>query len=249
MVGGSGPCRAASAFIFYDESGSEVVVRKILNYTPHVVTIYRGERVLYSYPSLGCARVVTKEEKSAHILGIPIKQITDRRVEGLPAPEEGTVYIVSSIVACCLECIRNDLLVPDTYASSVKVDDVIVGTTRFVSYSEVDFEPTSLTSFMETYQLRNLFPEVSNIKDFNPLYLYYKGIAEAGGRWQEKNDIQHWTLLTLDEAVNALTQRNLISKYVSAKDANITANNYIYSHAEVVVCSGQYYFCYNYLTM
>lgn len=239
----------ASTLALITKGGSEVVVRKILNYTPHVVTIYREERVIHSYPSLGCARVVTKEEKSAHILGIPIKQITERRVEGLPAPEEGTVYIVSSIVACCLDGVRNDLLVPDTYASSVKVDDVIVGTTRFISYSDVDFEPTSLASFMETYQLRNLFPEISSIKDFNPLYLYYKGIAEAGGHWPEKNDMQRWTLLTLDEAVNALTQRNLISKYVSATDANTAANNYIYSHAEVVVCSRYYYFCYNYLTV
>lgn len=239
----------ASTLALITKGGSEVVVRKILNYTPHVVTLYRGERVIHSYPSLGCARVVTKEEKSAHILGIPIKQITERRVEGLPAPEEGTVYIVSSIVACCLDGVRNDLLVPDTYASSVKVDDVIVGTTRFVSYSDVDFEPTSLASFMETYQLRNLFPEISGIKDFNPLYLYYKGIVEAGGHWPEKNDMRRWTLLTLDEAVNALTQRNLISKYISATDANTAANNYIYSHAEVVVCSRYYYFCYNYLTV
>lgn len=79
----------ASTLALITKGGSEVVVRKILNYTPHVVTIYRGERVIHSYPSLGCARVVTKEEKSAHILGIPIKQITERRVEGLPAPEEG----------------------------------------------------------------------------------------------------------------------------------------------------------------
>lgn len=82
-----------------------MVVRKILNYTPHVVTIYRGERVLHSYPSLGCARVVTKEEKSASIFGIPIKQITDRDVEGLPAPEEGTIYIVS--LYCSLEVSRS----------------------------------------------------------------------------------------------------------------------------------------------
>lgn len=123
----------------YYERGRAVVVRKILNYTPHVVTIYRGERVLHSYPSLGCARVVTKEEKSASIFGIPIKQITDRDVEGLPAPEEGTIYIVSSIVAWRLAGVRNDLVVPDTYNSGVKTDDAIVGATRFITYSEVDF--------------------------------------------------------------------------------------------------------------
>lgn len=226
-----------------------MVVRKILNYTPHVVTIYRGERVLHSYPSLGCARVMTKEEKSASIFGIPIKQITNREVEGLPASEEGTIYIVSSIVALTLAGIRNDLVVPDTYNSSVKTNDAIVGATRFVTYSESDFELTTLTSFMETYQLRNVFPKVEQLKDFNPLYLYYKGIAEAGGRWPEKNDMQNWTLLTLDEVVNSLTQRELITKYVSARDANIAASNYIYSHAEVVVYSGSYYFCYNYLIM
>lgn len=170
----------------YYERRRAVVVRKILNYTPHVVTIYRGERVLHSYPSLGCARVVTKEEKSASIFGIPIKQITDRDVEGLPAPEEGTIYIVSSIVAWRLAGVRNDLVVPDTYNSGVKTDDAIVGATRFITYSEVDFEPTTLTSFMETYQLRSVFPKVDHLKDFNPLYLYYKGIAEAGGRWPDK---------------------------------------------------------------
>lgn len=143
-----------------------MVVRKILNYTPHVVTIYRGERVLHSYPSLGCARVMTKEEKSASIFGIPIKQITNREVEGLPASEEGTIYIVSSIVALTLAGIRNDLVVPDTYNSSVKTNDAIVGATRFVTYSESDFEPTTLTSFMETYQLRNVFPKVEQLKDF-----------------------------------------------------------------------------------
>lgn len=233
----------------YYERRRAVVVRKILNYTPHVVTIYRGERVLHSYPSLGCARVVTKEEKSASIFGIPIKQITDRDVEGLPAPEEGTIYIVSSIVAWRLAGVRNDLVVPDTYNSGVKTDDAIVGATRFITYSEVDFEPTTLTSFMETYQLRSVFPKVDHLKDFNLLYLYYKGIAEAGGRRPDKSDMRHWSLLTLDEVVNALTQRDLLTKYVSAKDANTAASNYIYSHAEVVVCSGAYYFCYNYLIM
>lgn len=167
----------------------------------------------------------------------------------MPASEEGTIYIVSSIVALTLAGIRNDLVVPDTYNSSVKTNDAIVGATRFVTYSESDFEPTTLTSFMETYQLRNVFPKVEQLKDFNPLYMYYKGIAEAGGRWPEKNDMQNWTLLTLDEVVNSLTQRELITKYVSARDANTAASNYIYSHAEVVVYSGSYYFCYNYLIM
>lgn len=87
----------------------------------------------------------------------------------------------------------------------MKTNDAIVGATRFVTYSEPDFEPTTLTSFMETYQLRNVFPKVEQLEDFNPLYLYYKGIAEAGGRWPEKNDMQNWTLLTLDEVVNSLT--------------------------------------------
>ena len=128
-----------------------------------------------------------------------------------------------SIVAWRLAGVRNDLVVPDTYNSGVKTDDAIVGATRFITYSEVDFEPTTLTSFMETYQLRSVFPKVDHLKDFNPLYLYYKGIAEAGGRWPDKSDMRHWSLLTLDEVVNTLTQRDLLTKYVSAKDANIAA--------------------------
>lgn len=74
MEGGSGPYRVASSPHTHYERRRNVVVRKILNYTPHVVTIYRGERVLHSYPSLGCAMVMTKEEKSASILVFPLNK-------------------------------------------------------------------------------------------------------------------------------------------------------------------------------
>jgi hypothetical protein len=101
---------------FHSALGSVVVQ----NYTPHAITLYVGDLVLFEIPSHGCARC---EEDRTVIdeVGIngeryPICRTTYGAVYGLPAPRAGVKYIVSHPVALWAkvhDAERHDLLVVD----------------------------------------------------------------------------------------------------------------------------------------
>ena len=83
----------------------------VYNLTPHDVRIVKehGDQV---YPPHGqIARVEVSAERIGTKDGIPIFRTIYGDVTGLPAPEAGTEYIVSQVVAnACPE--RTDLLYP-----------------------------------------------------------------------------------------------------------------------------------------
>lgn len=96
---------------------------QIRNFTPHLVRYYKvffetshsevskewSEWV--DYPSEGVARVATKVLSEASPDWVTLQEIGFGEVTGLPEPEEGTRYIVSSMVfEACPE--RHDLIVP-----------------------------------------------------------------------------------------------------------------------------------------
>lgn len=85
---------------------------KIINLTPHTVTIVLDEDETVIFPASGeIARVAQEEELVTIWKDIPTVKLTFGEVENLPNPEEGSFYIVSSIVkAACPN--RTDLLVP-----------------------------------------------------------------------------------------------------------------------------------------
>ena len=92
---------------------------KIVNLTPHEVTIYLPSGEVKRIPPSGVvARVKTFREEAGTLEGIPLVTVRYGEVEGLPKePEPDTYYIVSVLVAQALVSDpkwRGKLLVPDT---------------------------------------------------------------------------------------------------------------------------------------
>lgn len=88
---------------------------KIVNLTPHAITVrtVSGDRVFE--PSGTIARVTTTAAPAGEVDGIPVVNQTFGEIEGLPVPEPNTVFIVSSIVlAAAKEKGRTDVISPDT---------------------------------------------------------------------------------------------------------------------------------------
>lgn len=93
---------------------------KIMNLTPHALTIISGEnnmQKLVIEPSGVVARVSTRTESIGSIttddgFNIPLTTTVFGRLEGLPAPEEGTIYVVSSLVAGRVPY-RPDVMIPN----------------------------------------------------------------------------------------------------------------------------------------
>lgn len=80
---------------------------KIKNYTPHTIHMNEGT----SYESEGVARV------SATFTDFNENGICSQKfgeVENLPEPEEGVIYIVSSMVLSAIKDKRSDVVAPAT---------------------------------------------------------------------------------------------------------------------------------------
>lgn len=95
----------------YNNNGIEVV-----NLTPHALTLVGadgdGENVVYE-PSGTLARVSVKTETIGELNGFPVTRSVFGEVEGLPEPKEGTIYIVSSLVAGRVPAERKDVFIPN----------------------------------------------------------------------------------------------------------------------------------------
>ena len=89
-------------------------VARIINLTPHALNFVGedGQIVLTVEPSGTLARVSSKTILTGEIMGIPVTSTEYGEVEGLPAPEEGTVYVVSSLVASRVPE-RGDVFIPN----------------------------------------------------------------------------------------------------------------------------------------
>ena len=93
---------------------------KIMNLTPHALTIISGENNMERYivePSGIVARVAAHTENIGSITTddgfvIPLTTTVFGQVEGLPEPEAGTVYVVSSLVAGRVPD-RQDVMIPN----------------------------------------------------------------------------------------------------------------------------------------
>jgi len=96
---------------------------KLVNLTPHpVVLALEGEERVIP-PSGGVARVSTTTEVIGTLDGVPVVRTRIGQVIGLPEPEVGTVYIVSSLVAQAAAAMgRDDVLAPDTGPDSAVRD-------------------------------------------------------------------------------------------------------------------------------
>jgi len=85
---------------------------KILNFTPHPITIVDGEnKVTRTIESSGLIRLAAKTVSSGTIDNVPVTKTVFGEPEGLPNFVEGTFIIVSQLVKSALPS-RSDLLVP-----------------------------------------------------------------------------------------------------------------------------------------
>lgn len=88
----------------------------IINLTAHTINVINGENEI-AYPSQGLARVKTEEKEVGKINGISVVKTVYTTVEGLPDQEDGTIYIVSTLVLQALKAngvTRTDCVAPNT---------------------------------------------------------------------------------------------------------------------------------------
>lgn len=109
-----------------------------INLTPHVINFYGLDgNLIESIPSSGVARVMSTPGALKNIgLPIPVASPTEYgAVEGLPEPQDGVVYIVSTLVAQAVK--RPDVLSPGTGPNDGAIRDDqgrIAGVTRLVAH-------------------------------------------------------------------------------------------------------------------
>lgn len=96
----------------------------IVSLLPHVTSIVIGDSVTFIDPSGTVARCSQTEETVGEVDGIPLTRQTFGAVTGLPAPEEGTWFLVSRMVASALPD-RHDLVIPGPLVRDEK--GVVVG--------------------------------------------------------------------------------------------------------------------------
>ena len=93
---------------------------KFVNLTPHAIVFFQRNleeqtmnKLMTVQPSGQVARVAAKTVViSEGFDGVPVTATEYGEVEGLPAPEEGTIFIVSSLVAGrCKD--RDDVFIPN----------------------------------------------------------------------------------------------------------------------------------------
>jgi len=90
----------------------------VKNCTPHPVVVRMGEKEIVLPPCGIVPRVGTVETPAGEIDGIPCVTQTLGDVEGLPTPEPGVYYLVSSLVFQASD--RHDLVCPDTGKTCIR---------------------------------------------------------------------------------------------------------------------------------
>jgi hypothetical protein len=109
----------------------------VINLTPHTINIVGADgTVAKVYPPSGQqARVSSRAEVVGAVDGVPIVRTVFGELSGLPEPQEGTLFIVSSVVAQAVAG-RDDVVAPDTGPESVVRDaeGKIIGVRRFQKF-------------------------------------------------------------------------------------------------------------------
>ena len=105
----------------------------VINATPHSISLAdeAGNIVAGFAPSGIDARCVTTSEVVGELAGFPVKRTAFGEVQGLPEKQEGTVYIVSLLVAQALKGVRDDVVSPLTDATAIRKDGQVVAVRGF----------------------------------------------------------------------------------------------------------------------
>lgn len=113
------------------------MIDQLVNLTPHPITIYSPTGI-HTIPTSGqLARVRTTSTPAGELGGVAIVRPTYGAIEGLPEPDNSTVYIVSGLVLSALASSgsqRSDVVAPGTGPQDGAIRDGsnrIAGVTRF----------------------------------------------------------------------------------------------------------------------
>ena len=75
------------------------MIKRLVNLTPHALTIAKADQSFAVYPPSGSvARVASSKDGAGVVNELVLWKTYFGEVAGLPEPEEGTMYIVSRIV-------------------------------------------------------------------------------------------------------------------------------------------------------
>lgn len=112
---------------------------KLVNLTPHAITIRLPTGQDVSIPSSGVARVSSTPGPLTSLMldigEVPVAlPTTFGEVEGLPAPEADTLFVVSALVGAALKGSRPDVVMPGTGPQDgcIREDGKVVAVTRLV---------------------------------------------------------------------------------------------------------------------
>ena len=107
---------------------------EFVNLTPHDIRVVLDDGREINIPASGTVARVNATAKTVDTInGVPVVRTSFGDVQGLPEPQEGRIYIVSTLVLQALGGQRNDVVAPDTGPQSVIRDESgrIVGIRRF----------------------------------------------------------------------------------------------------------------------
>ena len=109
-------------------------MNRIVNLTPHTVTLVCGERTVEVAPSGMIARVSATSQQVGSIeidgFSFPVVKTVFGDVQGLPEPAENTIYIVSTLVLSAVQG-RKDVVAPNTGAAIRDSEGRVVGVPGF----------------------------------------------------------------------------------------------------------------------
>ena len=137
----------------------------IFNLTPHPITIDNGTpKVTYQPMEVKeLPRVNMKTTRQDEVNGIPFRKIKLSTIAHLPEYEDGTLYIVSAMVAQAAPH-RSDLICPDTEYANRNEKGFIVSVKGFVSYAHNPIctppgEPAGMDWLEDSQPLKAIFPK------------------------------------------------------------------------------------------
>lgn len=99
---------------------AEDVVEEVINLTPHAICVETQAGRITLQPSGTVARVSSTSEDRGTFAEIPLSETVFGEVEGLPAPTEGVIFVVSGFVLDRVRDVRPDVFRPDTGPDAIR---------------------------------------------------------------------------------------------------------------------------------
>jgi hypothetical protein len=107
--------------------------QRLVNLTPHDIVVNRGGFKITLPPERNPVRVKHEWSYCGTLAGIDVVETSHNNLENVPLPEEGTIFVVSTLAAMLLR--RKDVVAPDTGPTATRSSGKVMSITRFQRYS------------------------------------------------------------------------------------------------------------------